>query len=212
MNEKTKFLVTLGAIFGILLLMLVGFYFQLARYGWGPFIGKYNPKGKNSLQAEIAELNKRMQKADADIAQIVPLQDAIKAMEPDKKVAEQLLPNVITADQIADAIREKAKSSGVFPKRVNARKPSGGGRFGGVSEDFEEWDYSIEVTGTYNQIGTFINKMEEFEVAGEGGKMQRRFFAVKEVDVKPGSSATLFDGAEHKCSIVMLTFKYTGEE
>ncbi|MDR1519329.1 MAG: type 4a pilus biogenesis protein PilO [Planctomycetota bacterium] len=178
----------------------------------------------NALQNEVRRLQE-------DAKKIPAANESLKTVKADYDLATLVLPRENTPDQLVAAIRTKAEQAGVVliklvPSRVGATQGAGArapqrGR-GAQAAAFEEWNFSLNIRGTYDQIASFVNHMEEFEssdpnVAGS----EKRFFQVRDIDITADQGGLGFFGVagagpstsprqRHECSLVMQTYRYTG--
>ena len=202
MKEGVKLGITIAAFVVITLGLLVWLYFQVAYIGWEPF------KGEESLARQMEKLDARMQVAQEKIAEIPEKEAEMRRLSDADRSARQLLPRKRHTDELLQAIERKAKESGVLPIAMRPERARGQGMAAG---DYEEMSFSIEILGTYDQIGTFVNKMEEFEIRGEDNRLEKRFFAVKDIDLEAQEDGLNRHGIL-KCSLIMQTYRYTGLE
>jgi hypothetical protein len=222
MNENVKLWITIGANAVVAIGLLVGLYFPMAKIGIKPFAGA------NSLRTQIETLEKDLKAAKDKIAQIPKVQEDLRRLEPTQKLATQLLPREKSPYELERAIRTKADETGIALNQIKPAQTAGGagpvlaigGSRGGAStKAYEEWNFAIDTVGTCDQLGAFINKMEEFEILVDG-KPESRFFAVKNITLSAalGGMAETDAGAEgdklknrHQCGLTMVTYRYTGE-
>jgi len=221
MAEQKKLLVTILMIGVVLLGLFVLLYFQLSSYGWGPM------KGDESLTTQIDSLKTKLAKEKARIKKIPDVEQQRRELEVDYQVAMQLLPKESSPDELLGFINEKARTAGadiiaIKPSRpaiviedtsasTKKKRTTTKSKKGGSTEKmYEEWTFDMKLLGTYDQLGSFINKMEEFEIEVPGG-VEKRFFAVKAISLKADSGGLTEDG-RHACSLVMQTFRYLKKE
>ena len=175
-----------------------------------------------ALRAEIGKLEGELKSHQAKIKKIPETEDKKKAIEPVSQEAAQLLPRVRNPIDLIGNIRQKATESGVLTSMIDPGTISaagGGGKGGGFGPGqrskattgggFDEWSFKIDMEGTCDQIGMFVNKMEEFEVPGTEGRMEKRFFAVRSISITASKSGLTEGGpkATHKCSLSMVTYR-----
>ncbi|MBN2713371.1 MAG: hypothetical protein JXR97_13205 [Planctomycetes bacterium] len=213
MNETKKLVITIVAV-AILVLGLLGWtYVQMATIGQEPF------KGEDSIAYKIDTTNVAIGEAQKKIDQIEPKKEEYEKLLVVQDDANQLLPKKRDPAELLNYITQKAKEAkvdaqDVTPKKAKAKGSSGfSGRGASSSGDkFEEWLYEMKVKGTYDEIATFINKMEEFEIREEGEEPRKRFFAVKEIKLKAQDSGLVEGDAKHTAELVMVTYRYKGDE
>lgn len=206
-------------IMAVLVILLgIGVYFlydQVKTAGdrWPFFQAPRSLTSENrGIRREIDDLLKQKE-------QIVPTRQRLEELKIEYELAGRVLPRESTPDQLIAAIRTKAVQSGVIPDKLTPsttgqNRSRGRGR--GPQASFEEWTFSLTIRGTYDQIATFINRMEEFE-AVDPSKVgsEKRFFRVQSVNITANSSGLGFIGnpaeaGRHTCSLVMQTYRYTG--
>jgi len=215
MKEKARLVKAIAIFAGIIVLELVALYFLAKKAGdRKPFLNA--PK---SLTSEVTALKKEIAALRTKIEDKTQLEEQLRDLEEEEKLADRVLPKESTPDQLLSAIRQKTAASGVIPQRitpsVGGARPRLGARTAVASGPFEEWNFTLTVTGTYDQIATFINKMEEFESpAPDGGLPEKRFFRVNEFTISAESDGFLdeLSGQRkgHSCELKMQTFRYTG--
>lgn len=203
---------------GVLVLALigegVGLYFQLRHVGWGPLASS-----PQSLKVKQTGFQRRITDAQSKIEQIPAREEELATLEKDEKVADQLLPRVSRPDELLQFIRRKAKEANVSPQSITPSvSDAGGGNapanpFGGPSEGggskYQKWSFAINLKGTFDEIGTFVNKMEEFEISLEGSPPEKRFFRVTSLDIAATDSG-MSEGVRHNCNLQVETFRYVG--
>ena len=171
-----------------------------------------------SLTNAINGLEREIQTLRSQNAKIDEVKEKLELLRVEYDLAARVLPRENSPAQLIEAIRTKAQQTGVVPSRL---VPQVGGRRG--SSSFEEWRFNLAISGTYDQIATFINKMEEFESGDpQGVGAERRFFQVLEMNITAAGNglATLTgsspSGANassgHACDLVMQTYRYSGDE
>ena len=213
MNENVKLGITIGAFAAVVLGLMLQLYRQMSYVGDDPF------KNPTSVKAQIDTTQRAIEDAEAKIAQLPDKRVELKKWQQEEKKAVQLLPSESTPDDLLRAIRKKAEEAGVKPRyikpsRSDSGRPGfgapgmpgpGGGGGGGAKQ--EEWLFRIDLIGTYDQIAVFINKMEEFEIAAPSGQMEKRFFAVRELEISAPGNGVTEDGI-NRCKLTMQTFRY----
>ncbi|MDR1536038.1 MAG: hypothetical protein LBU64_13285 [Planctomycetota bacterium] len=221
-----KKLVVPLAVAGALLLGSLYYLSTLAREA-GDFWPFVNEPG--SLSAGIASLRGDVGKLQEEIKKIPAARERLEAVKVEYDLATRVLPRENSPDQLIAAIRTKAQQAGVIPtqlvpSRSRASAPRGGrNQRGGASGNFEEWTFTLRLEGTYDQIATFVNYMEEFESSSPSRTgSEKRFFQVRDIDISadqngmgflgnPGDDGQAAESRQrHGCSLVMQTFRYTG--
>ncbi len=192
----------------------VGLYFQLRHVGWGP-LARY----PQSLKAKKDGFQRRINDAQAKIDQIPGREEELATLEKDEKVADQLLPRASRPDELLQFIRRKAKEANVSPQSITPSVSGVGGGsapsspFGGPGDaggsKYQKWSFAIVIKGTYDEIGTFVNKMEEFEISLEGSPPEKRFFRVTSLDIA-ATDGGMSEGVRHTCNLQVETFRYVG--
>lgn len=210
MNEQKKMLLTV-AVFGLIAIgLLVVLYLQMGHIGIGPF------QGPESLTTRIEQQQQRLKEAQSKIDQIPDREKELQNLTRIQKKVDQLLPKESTPEQLLLYIQKKAEESGVTPLDIKPAKSRGtarvGGRGRGASQQlYEEWTYEMQLLGTYDQLGRFINLIEEFQITAPGGQPEERFFNVKELEISADSGG-ITEGGRHECKLVIQTFRYTGQD
>ena len=224
MSEKNKLIITIVASVLVAIGIAVGIYFPMNEIGIRPFDG--NPK---NLRKEIEGLKKELDGFQAKIKQIPDAEEKKRLLEPVSQEAAQLLPRERNPIDLIGAIRQKATEAGVITTVINPGKvaavsaakqgfgPGSRSKAAPVGAAFDEWTFSLELEGTCDQIGLFVNKMEEFEVPGAtDGRMEKRFFVVRNISITASRNGLtegviLVEGkpmtATHKCSLSMVTYR-----
>lgn len=211
MNRKTT-----QMIFGFLALVIVGgaAYLYMLIGEAGDFWPAENEPG--TLTRDVGNLKDENSRLSQEVAKIPAAKEELEKISVDYDLATRVLPRESSPDQLIAAIRTKAAQAGVSPTSL---QPSidAGGRGG----SFETWRFSITLTGNYDQLATFINRMEEFESADAASTgSEKRFFEVKNLTIiaeqngmaNLGSNAISGpDAIKHACTLVMQTYRYTGE-
>lgn len=167
------------------------------------------------LQASVAQLEK-------EVAKIPEARKQLEALQVEYELAIRVLPKENSPDQLVGAIRTKAEQAGVKPVSL---RPSTSGRTGKGGGPFEEWSFALDIYGTYDQIATFINKMEEFESTDSSQiGSEKRFFRLQDIDITASENGlgnlhplSVVDSTgkpvrAHSCKLTMQTYRYTGED
>ncbi|MCL2000544.1 MAG: type 4a pilus biogenesis protein PilO [Planctomycetes bacterium] len=181
-----------------------------------------------TLTHEVNQLTDEVQRLQVEVARIGPAREQLEAIRIEHELASTVLPRESSPDQLVAAIRIKAQQAGVIPDRLipsaarAPQQPRGGGarRAGGA---FEEWNFSLTIRGTYDQIASFVNRMEEFEsVDAEKTGTEKRFFQVQDIEITAEENglanlgAAAASGPEgrkgHQCILLMQTYRFTGSE
>jgi Tfp pilus assembly protein PilO len=169
----------------------------------------------------MAELN-------MEVVQIAAAREELASVQAEYQLGSRVLPSESTPDQLLGAIRTKAQQAGVIPSQLRpdvVRQGSAGGRRGGKQAPtgkFEEWRFNLTISGSYDQIANFINRMEEFE-SNDPQRVgaERRFFQVQSVEITAAGNglANLTSGTQavgkspgHECRLMMQTYRYTGDD
>lgn len=211
----------LAMILGVLAVVLIGalvfLYYQVKEAGdmWP------HENAPGSLTFENGRLRNEIASLQQEVAKIPDAKERLEVIQVEYDLATRVLPRESSPDQLIAAIRTKAEHSGVKPNRLTPNVGrGGGGRRGGGSQAFEEWSFTLEITGSYDKIATFVNNMEEFSSsdASRTGS-EKRFFQVSSIDITSeqmgmaglgGSSPESVLG--HRCTLVMQTYRYTGTD
>ncbi len=211
---------TLIAVLAVLsLACLVALYFQIAEAGdmW-PYEGE-----PGTLTSDISGLESEVARLAAEEKKIPAAREQLVAVTADYEFAARVLPRESSPDQLIAAIRTKAQQSGVYPSSLQPGIVAAGGARGGQQQqgggNFETWRFTLVLDGTYDQIATFVNRMEEFESADASRTAsEKRFFEVRQIDIAAAGDgmAALEPNAggepvRHKCTVIMQTYRYTGE-
>ena len=137
---------------------------EQAGYHW-PFLNK-----TGSLTREIADLKVRNQNSVEDPA-----------------IARDLIPDITDTTAIAD-IRLAARMAGVEIDEIASEKPLRGGG-GAIRQD----EFSISMTGSFDQLALFINRLEGF-----GPEAVRRLFVINSLQIIANP-----DGKHHAEAVFM---------
>jgi len=167
-----------------------------------------------SLTAKVAALQSEIEHLRLEVAKIPDAKERLDLVRVDYDLASRVVPRKSGYDNLIDAIKSKAQQAGVILSNLTPSIGQGPGAL-------EAWNFTLQIRGSYDQIATFINSMEEFEsqsVANSGGEKQ--FFQVNSISIQAESSglAELNEGAVnrppdqrgHLCTLAMQTFRYTG--
>lgn len=212
---KKQLALVIGILAVVLGIVLTILYFQIQKAGdmWP------HEKKTGSLTFDIEKLEKEIAALRTEVAKIDGAKEKLEAIRIEYDLATSVLPRESSPDQLLAAIRTKAHESEVIPIRVTPRVGAAQSSRRGPSA-FEEWSFTLEILGNYDQIATFINKMEEFQSADASRVgSAKRFFRVSDIQItaeRQGQAA--LGGADptsvigHKCTLVMQTYRYTGSE
>lgn len=214
MKETKKFLIIIGVFCFAILAMLGWLYMQMSKVGYKPF------KNADSIYTKMEVLDQQIAELQMKIDQIPAVKEELRKLEADQDEATQLLPKENDPAELLSFITTKADEVKVKPQRINpSRKTAGGGGGrgrgrGGAKQagKFEQWIYSMNIIGTYDQLATFINRMEEFVITRSDGSREKRFFAVENLNISSEKSGMVEGEAEHTAKITMVTYRYTGGE
>lgn len=170
-----------------------------------------------SLTNNIRSLKREKDDLEKQKAQIPAMRQQLEEIKVEYELAGRVLPRESTPDMLLAAIRMKALQSGVIPDRIVPSTTSQN-RGRGAGASFEEWSFSLTIRGTYDQIATFVNRMEEFETA-DASKVgsEKRFFRVQNIGISAKENGLGFIGdpaeaGRHVCTLVMQTYRYTGKD
>ncbi len=178
-----------------------------------------------TLTQQLESLDNEVQGLRIQVAQIPGRQDILEALKVEYEYGSRILPRESSPDQLIAAIRTKAQQSGITPNRLQPSivrgQPAQTGRAGqgGQGANFEIWRFSLNLQGDYDQIATFINRMEEFDSPdAERTGSEKRFFEVREIDIKAQDQGLANLGADtggapvqHACSLIMQTYRFIGQ-
>lgn len=214
---------TLATVFGLIGVLVIGagvYLYMLIGEAGDMWPAKNKP---GTLTTEIARLNRDVAALRQEVAKIPTTRQRLEEVTVDYELASSVLPRESTPDQLIAAIRTKALQSDVLPTRLQhtIQKPRSGR--GAAAGPFDVWRFTLELQGDYDQISSFVNRMEEFEStdASRTGA-EKRFFEVKDITITSAGSGLAnleFDvdrGAgtkpvKHTCTVIMQTYRYTGE-
>lgn len=202
MDEKKKLIITI-VVTAVILLAFTGILiYQFSVLGVGPF------KGVDSLLTKIEVEEKKLQGMKARLASELPVkQDEKKALEPLAEEAKQLLPEEIAPERLLKFINAKAELALVDLVAIDSAKVKAQGGFfgGGAAKPFDEIVYSMNIIGSLDELALFLNYMEMFELSGNEGESQKRFFEVKDIKIKADGSG-LVEGGRHQIALKMSTY------
>lgn len=213
MNKKK-----LTMVFGLIGLMVVasGAYLYTLIEKAGDMWPSLNKPGSltfvnNRLQGEVNALRQ-------EVAKIPDAEKRLEEISIDYDLAARVLPRESSPDQLIAAIRTKAQQAGVTPSRLTPSVTRARGGKGGEGA-FETWRFALSVDGNYDQLATFVNRMEEFDSsdATRTGS-EKRFFEVKSITITAQENglggltpASVNKPVMHKCTMNMQTYRYIGE-
>ncbi len=217
--------VTMLALLGVLFVGGLVYLFLLVREA-GDIWPYYNEP--ETLTYDINQLEAEVQRLRIEVAKIGPAREQLELVKVEYDLATRVLPRESSPDQLITAIRTKAQQAGVIPDRLAPSAAGGGQQARGQAgrrgaSNFEEWSFALDIRGTYDQIATFVNRMEEFESADPAKTgSEKRFFQVRDIDITAEESglanlgAAAASGQEgrkgHQCSLLMQTYRFTGSE
>ncbi len=209
-------------ILGLLILASIVYLYMLIKEA-GDRWPAYREPG--TLTQRLETLDNEVRQLQQQVAQIRPRGEVLEQLKVEYELASRVLPRESSPDQLLAAIRTKAQQAGVFPNRLTpsvvaaaAARPGQRGA-APVGGSFETWRFSLSLEGNYDQIATFVNKMEEFDSpdAARTGS-EKRFFEVKELSIVAQESGLINLGpqaadvpVQHKCNLTMQTYRYTGQ-
>ncbi|MCD7896092.1 MAG: type 4a pilus biogenesis protein PilO [Planctomycetaceae bacterium] len=208
-NRFTKVFILLGVIivaFTVYLYMLVS--------EAGDMWPAYRKPG--TLAQQLDALDNEVTGLRVQVAQIPGRQEILEKLKVEYEYGARILPCESTPDQLIAAIRTKAQQSGITPNRLQPSVASGQA---GQGANFEVWRFSLNLLGDYDQIATFINRMEEFDSPdAERTGSEKRFFEVREISIKAQDQglANLGSGSggapvQHACNLIMQTYRFIGQ-
>lgn len=210
----------LAMVLGVLGVMLAGalifLYLQVKEAGdmWPA----ENQPG--TLKAEIGRLQREVDALNEEVKKIPGTREQLEAIKIEHELATRVLPRESSPDQLLAAIRTKAESSNVQPVRLVPTVGGAAARGRGGASSFETWSFTLEIKGSYDQIATFINRMEEFESADPSRVgSEKRFFRVTDIEINSELNGLAGLGGMlphevtgHSCLLTMQTYRYTGGE
>lgn len=217
----------LSMVIGFIALLVVGgaVYLYMLISEAGDRWPSLNTAG--SLTQQVNQLDRDVQNLKAEVAKIPAMEERLAKVRIDFELASRVLPRESSPDQLIAAIRTKAQQAGVAPSslrpsvsRAAARRSTRNARGGGgPSGSFETWTFSLTLQGSYDQIASFVNRMEEFDSADAAQTgSEKRFFELIDIDISAEQSGLANLGPNsggnpimHNCNITMRTYRYTGE-
>ncbi|MCC8165095.1 MAG: type 4a pilus biogenesis protein PilO [Planctomycetes bacterium] len=169
-----------------------------------------------TLTQQLAALDNEVMGLRLQVAQIPARQEILEALKVEYEYGSRILPRESSPDQLIAAIRTKAQQSGITPNRLQPSIASGSA---GQGANFEIWRFSLSLQGDYDQIATFINRMEEFDSPdAERTGSEKRFFEVREINIVAQDQGLANLGADaggapvqHACNLVMQTYRFIGQ-
>ncbi len=221
---KKKFNTILILLGVLILASLVYLYMLISEAGdrWPAY------REPGTLTQRLEALDNEVRQLQQQVAQIPVRREILEKLKVEYELASRVLPRESAPDQLLNAIRTKAQQAGVFPNRLTPSvvasaapraTPGARGARPAAGGTFETWRFSLTLDGNYDQIATFVNKMEEFDSpdAARTGS-EKRFFEVKEISITGQESGLANLGPQaadnpiqHKCNLVMQTYRYTGQ-
>lgn len=212
---KRQLLILIALLAVILVGSLAILYFQIEQAGdmW-PYEDE-----PGTLTNEINRLDSEVRNLKQEVAKIPAAKERLEQVQIEYDLATRVLPRESSPDQLIAAIRTKAEMVGVIPVslRPSVSTPRGGrGASGGA---FEEWSFDLSIQGNYDEIASFVNRMEEFESSDPTRVgSEKRFFEVRSIDIAAkengmaGLSGVGSEKYKHACSLNMVTYRYAGSE
>lgn len=203
MNEKKKLLITVAVVVVAVLLEGVFIYLGMKTAGDFPF------DGPDGLVAKIDGKVRQIKAQQDKFAEIPAAEVKLKGLRSEQVLAMHLLPKEQTPTKYVQYFREIGKEAGVEIVRLYTKQPkaaSDASPFGNTGS-FEEWDFDMNLKGTFNQIVQFVNGMEQFELPDSG----RRFFAIKDIDIVAEDNGMTVSGVS-RVRILLQTYRYTAED
>lgn len=199
MSELQKMIITI-VVFGVSLAgLLVGLYFQVAKIGIEPF------KGPESIAVQMDEMLNREEQARADIEMIPAKKKELAGYQRDKETAKTLVPADVLPEKMMLLIVSKAREAGVSPTYL---KPIGhSDDDGDGAEGLEGFSFAMRIKGTFDDIGKFINLLEEFEISGTGGEQKNRYFEIEKLEINAKKKGMVESGG-HKVDLLVKTYRY----
>lgn len=214
--DAKKFRILIGVLAAMSVACLVCLYFQISEAGdrWP----MENEPG--SLTATINGLQTEVSRLEVEVAKIGPAKEQLAIITVDYEIAQRVLPRESSPDQLLAAISTKAQQSGVYPSMLQPSVAGAArGKSGAGGGSFETWRFTLVIDGTYDQIATFVNRMEEFDSA-DAARMasEKRFFEVRDISIIASGNGlanldpeAMGEPVRHVCNMVMQTYRYTGE-
>ncbi|MBN1867892.1 type 4a pilus biogenesis protein PilO [Candidatus Sumerlaeota bacterium] len=181
-QEQKKALIVIAGVGAVVLGIL--FYLWIAL--WKPAMAS-NEKFAEDSRKKIAELDRKL----GDIRRIRALQDQTDQLKAKLDRVSKRLPSSPETSGFYTALSEILKSSGVLTRRLKADNRV-------YSSRYVEIPYTIEASGQYHEIGSFLNLVEE---------NPERFMRVKKILIQnnPGSPS------RHPATLTIATFMFVGE-
>lgn len=211
---KKQLTIVMGVLGALLLGGLYYLYTQIGTAGdmW-PAEGE-----PNNLTFDINKLQKEISALREEVNKIPSAKERLEVLRVEYDLATRVLPRESNPDQLIAAIRTKATQANVIPLSLVPRVGGGARVKGRARAAFQEWSFSLSIRGSYDQIGAFVNRMEEFE-SNDPSRVgsEKRFFEVRDIEiVSEGNGMAGLGGQNpalgHTCNLVMLTYRYTGEQ
>jgi outer membrane murein-binding lipoprotein Lpp len=212
------------AVFGLLIAGCLAYLYVLIQEAGDRWPMENEP---GSLTSQIGTLRASIDKLRQQTAQIPARQEVLAAITVDYELAQTVLPRESSPDQLIAAIRTKAQQAGITPVRLQpsiiqagGRGTARGGNAQGAGGAFETWRFTLNITGNYDQIASFVNIMEEFESPdAERTGSERRFFELLDINIQAQENGLANLGGEvdanspvaHSCTLIMQTYRYTGQ-
>ncbi len=202
MEEKKKLVITIAITLFMVLLFTGILLYQFSVLGVTPM------KGVKSLTTVIEKKEKELNALKARISVELPQRKMeMTKLQPLAKEANQLLPKSVTVEELLKFINSKAELALVDVTSIADKKVKPKTSMFGVAstKNFDEIEYTMNMTGTLDEIALFINYMEMFEIKGKSGNLEKRLFSVKDLKIKAAKSG-LTEGGRHKVTMKMSTY------
>lgn len=206
MDEKKKLAATI-AVVAVVVLALVGLLaWQFRVLGVAPLD---HPQSLNAqIKATEASYTALRQKLDVEMPAAVAKKEKLEGLRSE---AEQLLPVGVASEELLEFVRAKADKSLVdlLSTREQFIAPGRDPRSAGVPA--QEIALKVTLDASFDELVSFINYLEMFEMPGDDGKPIQRFFAVKNIEVTAkdmGMVESNTPDARHKVNLTLSTYKY----
>ena len=141
---------------------------------------------KAELEEQIAQIEVKISKAEAQASRLKRLQDELGVLNAQAIEAEKRLPKDKDVPEILITMSRLASKSGVVVQSI-APGPQKGQQY------FIELSYPMSVKGSYHNIGRFLASVA----------LETRIYNVKDVNYPGG-------GGEMSVTFVLLTYQYKG--
>lgn len=210
MEEAKKLLLTIVVFGGIIFLLAAVQVYQLAVYGWG-FIA-FEDALTLQVEEQQTKLGKLIRRNTIERDKATKELETLEGM---KEVALQLMPDELKTRELVGAISNKGKGL-VLVNEIkpveNKSKTTVRRRGPAVASDpYEAVVYEMELRGSFDEIATFINVMEMFELSDEEGKSKKQFFAVQDIEIEADQEGLTKSGS-HTVNLKLVTYRYVPAE